>query len=134
MTARRRGDYAAMAPLAIEADAQKTALESATVGFAERLGLAGLLIEHADAAEEPAPEPVPEAAPAGAASEPDVPVEPPPATNSVAAEVAAEAPMEAAREGAPDEPEPAEAQPERRRLRALIRQMRPPSDEAPATR
>jgi len=32
------------------------------------------------------------------------------------------------------EAEAAEAQPERRRLRALIRQMRPTTDEAPATR
>jgi hypothetical protein len=134
MAARRRGDYAAMAPLAIEADTQKTALESATVGFAERLGLAGFLIEHADAAEEAAPEPVLEAAPPETASEPDTSVEPPPAADSVAAQAVAEAPMEPAPEGAPDELEPAEAQPERRRLRALIRQMRPPSDEAPATR
>lgn len=134
MAARRRGDYAAMAPLAIEADAQKTALESATVGFAERLGLAEILIEHADAAGDPAPEPVPEAAAPGAASEPDAAVEPPPAADYVAADVAAEPPMEPAPEGAPDEPEPAEAQPERRRLRALIRQMRPTSDEAPAAR
>lgn len=129
MAARRRGDYAAMAPLAIEADAQKTALESATVGFAERLGLAEILLEQADAAEEPGPEPVPEAAAAEAGSEADAAVELPPAADSVVADAAAEALMEPAPEGAPDEP-----QPERRRLRALIRQMRPTPDEAPATR
>ena len=135
MAARHRGDYAAMAPLAMEADTHKTALESATVGFAERLGLAGFLIEHADAAEEPAPEPKPEAAAPGPQAGPQAPVEPPPAADQVPAEAAAEAPIEpAAPEGAPDEAEPTEAQPERRRLRALIRQMRPASDEAPATR
>ena len=129
MAARRRGDYAAMAPLAIEADAQKTALESATVGFAERLGLAEILLEHADAAEEPGPEPVPEAAAPETVSEAAAAVEPPPAANDVTVEAAAEAPMEPAPEGVTEEP-----QPERRRLRALIRQMRPTSDEAPATR
>ena len=36
MAARRRGDYAAMAPLALEADAQKSALETTTVEFTER--------------------------------------------------------------------------------------------------
>jgi len=135
MAARRRGDYAAMAPLAIEADTQKTALESATVGFAERLGLADLLIEHADAAEELAPEPQPMAATPEPEAEPDAPAEPPLAADQVSEDAAAEAPIEpAAAEGAPEEAEPTEAQPERRRLRALIRQMRPASDEAPATR
>ena len=135
MAARRRGDYAAMAPLAMEADTQTTALESATVGFAERLGLADFLIEHADAAEESAPESEPVAAAPEPATEPDAPVEPPPAADQVSVETAAEAPIEpASTEGAPDETEPTEAQPERRRLRALIRQMRPASDEAPATR
>jgi hypothetical protein len=135
MAARRRGDYAAMAPLALEADAQKTALENATVGFAERLGLAGVLIEHADAAAEPAPE---TAAPA-AASEPAAAIEATPAgyvTEEAVVEppVDAVAPESAGSESAPDGSEQAEAQPERRRLRALIRQMRPSSDEAPATR
>ena len=133
MAARRRGDYAAMAPLAIEADTQKTALERATVGFAERLGLSDFLIEHADA-EEPALAPEPQAAAPEPEIEPAVPVEPP-ATDQIAADVAVETPIEpTAQEDAPEEPEPTEAQPERRRLRALIRQMRPASDEAPATR
>jgi hypothetical protein len=135
MAARRRGDYAAMAPLAIEADTQKTALESATVGFAERLGLADLLMEHTDAADEPAPEPQPMAAAPEPEPEPDAPAEPPLAADQVSEDAAAEALIEpAAAEGAPEEAEPTEAQPERRRLRALIRQMRPASDEAPATR
>jgi hypothetical protein len=124
MAARRRGDYAAMAPLAMEADAQKTALENATVGFAERLGITGVLLEQTpvDGALAPEPEPAPEAA----------------ATSGELAGIAEELPAAteypaAARENPSAEPE-ADAQPERRRLRALIRQMRPTSDEAPATR
>jgi hypothetical protein len=138
MAARRRGDYAAMAPLAMEADAQKTALENATIGFAERLGLGGVLLEEASAAQTPAAEPNPEPAVSEVASEPAAAAEEPlpeAPTDYVTAEVAAEAPVEAAASEIPSaDPEPAEAQPERRRLRALIRQMRPNSDEAPATR
>ena len=135
MAARRRGDYAAMAPLAIEADAQKTALESATVGFAERLGLSSVLPEEAPAAEAPEAEP---AAPEAASAAP-APVEPPPPasapTDYVSPDVAGEAPIEATTtENLSSDAEATEPQPERRRLRALIRQMRPASDEAPATR
>jgi hypothetical protein len=141
MAARRRGDYAAMAPLAIEADAQKNVLETATVGFAERLGLTGILIEEFPADEAPPAEPAPDPAEGvgpEAAGEPAPSSEPSPTAapaEYVAADTAAEAPVEAAPlETASTEPEAAETQPERRRLRALIRQMRPASDEAPATR
>jgi hypothetical protein len=128
MAARRRGDYAAMAPLAMEADAQKTALENATVGFAERLGISGVLLEQVsvDGALAPEPEPAPEAA-ATSGELAGIADELPAATEYPTAEAAA------ARENPSAEPE-ADAQPERRRLRALIRQMRPTSDEAPATR
>ena len=138
MAARRRGDYAAMAPLALEADAQKTVLENATVGFAERLGLGGVLLEQAPVDGAPAAAPKPEPIVSEVASEPAAPAEEPrpeASTDYVMAEVAAGAPVEAAAPENPSaDPEPAEAQPERRRLRALIRQMRPTSDEAPATR
>ena len=86
-------------------------------------------------AEELAPEPQPMAAAPEPEPEPDAPAEPPLAADQVSEDAAAEALIEpAAAEGAPEEAEPTEAQPERRRLRALIRQMRPASDEAPATR
>lgn len=138
MAARRRGDYAAMAPLAIEADAQKTALENATVGFAERLGLGDVLLEQAPVDGAPAVEPAPEPAASETGSELAFPLEEPaapPPTDYAAVEVAAERPVEATvPENPSPDPEPGEAQPERRRLRALIRQMRPTSDEAPATR
>ena len=133
MAARRRGDYAAMAPLAIEADAQKNALENATVGFAERLGLGSVLEQQAPVDATPAVEPAsPQAAPEPAPAAGDSP----PPTEEVTAEVAAaEVPAgPAALENPLADAETGEAQPERRRLRALIRQMRPASDEAPATR
>jgi hypothetical protein len=137
MAARRRGDYAAMAPLAIEADAQKTALENATVGFAEGLGLTSVLLEQAPIDGAPPVEPRPEPALPEMAGEPAASIDepPPPAADHVAAEAAGEPPVQAmAPENASPDPGAAEAQPERRRLRALIRQMRPASDEAPATR
>jgi hypothetical protein len=111
MAARRRGDYAAMAPLALEADAQKNALESATTEVAERLGLAGAVPE-LPPADEPA---------AASAAEPE-PAEP--ASAAAASEDGAAAP----------EAEGQEALPERRRLRALIRQMRPAAEEASGAR
>jgi hypothetical protein len=128
MAARRRGDYAAMAPLAMEADAQKTALENATVGFAERLGITGVLLEQPSADGASAPDPEPPAATAEASGEPAGMAEDLPAATEYSTAEAAAAP-----ENPSAEPE-ADAQPERRRLRALIRQMRPTSDEAPATR
>jgi hypothetical protein len=131
MTARRRGEYAAMAPLALEADAQKTALENATVGFAERLGLAGVLLEQSSDADAPVAEPAAAAAVPEAASDPLVSTEPPRPVEYATAEAAAEPPAPA---NPSADAEPGEAQPERRRLRALIRQMRPTLDEAPATR
>ena len=138
MAARRRGDYAAMAPLALEADSQKTTLENATVGFAERLGLGGVLLEQAPVDAAPAAKPHPEPALSEVAGEPAAAAAEPPAeapTDYVAAEAVAKAPVEAAAPEHPSaDPEPAAAQPERRRLRALIRQMRPTSDEAPAAR
>ena len=133
MAARRRGDYAAMAPLAIEADAQKTTLENATVGFAERLGLTGALLAEDPVDGSPATTPAPEPTSTEMTSDPAITVEEPPSsTDYVAAELTAETQMIPEKSMA--DAELAEAQPERRRLRALIRQMRPTSDEAPATR
>jgi hypothetical protein len=143
MAARRRGDYAAMAPLALEADAQKTALENATIGFAERLGLGSVLEEQAPAVDARPAEPDPQPVVAEAVGDPAAAEGPPleASADDTAPAAAAEAPVDlAARvevepaENPSPESEPAEAQPERRRLRALIRQMRPTSDEAPATR
>lgn len=132
MAARRRGDYAAMAPLALEADAQKSALETATAEFVQRLGLEGVLLAEPDEPEEAAvaaaasQEP---ASPAVAAG----PAVPPPSEAAVGEEMVEPAAGEPdAPPTAPTEAEPAEAQPERRRLRALIRQMRPASEELPA--
>src|SRR5437868_6948975 len=47
MAARERGDYAAMAPLAIEADTRKGALAAAGAEFANRLGPAVAAVEAA---------------------------------------------------------------------------------------
>jgi hypothetical protein len=138
MAARRRGDYAAMAPLALEADAQKSALETTTVEFTERLGLADVLAEEAPSAEMPAAEP---AAPpvnpevSGELAAPSELAAPLAAADEFESDGSSEPLAEVSTpESAPGEAEPAEAQPERRRLRALIRQMRPDADEAPATR
>ena len=110
LAARERGDYAAMAPLAMEADATRKTLAHASADFAKRLGLDEPLTPEALAAQPPAAPVV------------DVPAseEPLPTEAGVLSG-----------EGAVVEMEPgqsAEAQPERRRLRALIRQMRPLSE------
>jgi hypothetical protein len=135
MAARRKGDYAAMAPLALTADAQKNELETATVEFAQQLGLADALPEEPVATEEAAPSAAAASAEAsGLAITAEAAVAPP--TEARAAEDMAPATEAAVAseplQTAPAEPEPAEAQPERRRLRALIRQMRPASEEVPA--
>lgn len=128
MAAHQRGDYAAMAPLALEASAQKAALAKTRGEFADRLGL--------DLAPTASPEPEPAdttaAGPVLPADPPSpgAPVDPAPAA-AAAPEPAgpAVAAMPAARET-----EVRETLPERRRLRALIRQIRPVAEEATVSR
>jgi hypothetical protein len=135
MSARTKGDYASMAPLAIEADTQKTAFAGASGEFAERIGLgAGLTADISLAPPVAAPATT---APASAA----VDVEPP-AAPAAPAEIAVAAPRseeEAVEPATPEEPSgnllataaQAPSQSERRRIRDLIRQVRTTPDEAP---
>lgn len=104
MAARGRGDYAAMAPLAVEADTHKKAFATAGAAFADLVGLAGSLVaDVTDVSAAAAPAVVADAD--GAAPDSgDVP------------------PL--------DLDVPADSQPERRRIRDLIRQIRPAPDEA----
>jgi len=123
MAAREKGDYAAMAPLAIEADGQKKALAAASAEFTSRIGLGGTLTAQPLAANAAsAPEAVPSADPPqpAAAAEPVVDA----AFSTVAEPDAAAMADEPAGELS-ELDQPAEGPPERRRLRALIRQMRP---------
>lgn len=128
MAAREQGDYAAMAPLAIEADTQKKALTSAGAEFANRLGLGDALTPAALA---PKPAAAPDPAPAVEVSpSPPAAAAPEPASTIVLPTTVAEADgvadaSEARADELPDLDRPADGQPERRRLRALIRQMRP---------
>jgi hypothetical protein len=130
MAAHRSGDFAAMAPLALEADRQKSALAAAAARFASLAGIEATL--RTDRLAEP------EALPAGNAAG---------ASESVAP--AAELPEAAAdagtgvREAVADPiaatPEPldeSERRPsatERRRLRDLIRQVRPVAEQSVLT-
>lgn len=116
-TAHRRGDYAAMAPLALDADKQKIALAAAIAGFEERLGLGELF--KPELVEIPAAEPP--AAEAGA--EEGAPTD---HLAEHAAEHSADHLAEHAAEHSEDMPVDGdgESRAERPRLRALIRQMR----------
>jgi hypothetical protein len=142
LAAHAKGDYAAMASLALEADAHKRALAAASAAVASRVGLDVPSASEAvaiAAIEQPAAESQTvgdwiEPAPADAAvtafdrvMEAEIfPISPPPAepaASAVAASLIADDPVERK----PDSPEP---QAERRRLRGLIRQMRATMDEA----
>ena len=125
MAAREKGDYAAMAPLAIEADSQKKALATVSAEFASRIGLGETLTAQPLAAKAAAP---PEAASSADPPEPAATAEPvlDTALSDVAEPDAATAMTADEPAGDPlDLDRPAEGPPERRRLRALIRQMRP---------
>jgi hypothetical protein len=99
-----RGDYAAMAPLALEADRRKTALADAIAAVEQRLG--------------PGDAPLPESAAA--------------AEEAAAAPAADDAPPESP-DGVPGDGQ-GESPVERPRLRALIRQMRSVPDVAATRR
>ncbi|HTT79021.1 MAG TPA: hypothetical protein VMF86_05010 [Stellaceae bacterium] len=107
MAAHERGDFAAMAPLALEADRQKSALAASVAQFASRTGI--------DASVRAEPLDMPAAAPEASALLVDT--SPPAQPAASPAEVQAEA-------------ERHPPSPERRRIRDLIRQVRPVADEA----
>lgn len=143
MAARARGDYAAMAPLALEADGHKNALAAATAEIGQRLGLDAATLVPGSAA------PLVDAAGAEAGTTTvDDPAadagegEPLLATEVPADDIEFELPEDAPHPApvAPEDAAGAEIDPalllhadevsERRRLRALIRQMRPAAEEA----
>ena len=119
MAARERGEYAAMAPLAIEADSHRSALAAATAAFAERIDRLPLK------ADPPTAEP----------AEPEAAATAEPAANPIALAVmeGEDAPMldetEASNAVVVDLDRRPTSQAERRRIRDLIRQMRT-SEEA----
>ncbi|HKS89417.1 MAG TPA: hypothetical protein VJR70_08260 [Stellaceae bacterium] len=128
MAARERGDYAAMAPLAIEADAKKSAFAAVSGEAASRLGIdaatAALVMPAAPEAPAAAAEPASEFAAAIAATEPEMPVA---NAEDVFASIA------------PPEPPASNlvelgmrptTQAERRRIRDLIRQVRATPEDA----
>ncbi len=133
MTARDRGDYAAMAPLALEADTQKSALAAAGAEFANRIGLGGALTPDtmpATAAEESARAFAAVEA-SNAVSPREAPAVPPP-SGAPEADFLAASSMPEDLAGIPAELDlPPGAPAERRRIRDLIRQIRPTPDEAP---
>jgi len=132
MAARDRGDYAAMAPLALAADSQKSAFVAATGEFASRVGLVGALTAEmavpvvAAPAEEPAGEPISaeQFSPPPGSAEIDAPSGPREAVPEMLS--AAEEPADIASQFGLH---PA-SQGERRRIRDLIRQVRSTPDEA----
>ncbi len=130
MAAHERGDFAAMAPLALEADRQKSALAAAVAQFASRSGIdASLRTEPWDT---PAAAPA-EARPATdavAADEPLPPTDAAAATSAQAGELSSPPPPAGAPPEVHPEAERQSALPERRRIRDLIRQVRPVADEA----
>jgi hypothetical protein len=117
-----RGDYTAMPPLAIEAAAQKEVLSTASAELADRLGIADSAARPAPGAERDRGD----AALPADASLPEEPAEPlltltDADEDALTLEDQPSGPIEANRR--------ADSQPERRRLRALIRQMRPVAEE-----
>ena len=145
MAARERGDYAAMAPLAIEAGKQKSALAAASAELANRIGPAGSASSDqpaAAAAETPADEPVA----AGEGTPEESPGEPPlapadsrdleaEAAPAIAMAEGTSGPSAEAMEPRQDElprrlTDAPQGQAEHRRIRGLIRQMRGSMDEA----
>jgi hypothetical protein len=129
MAAHDGGDFAAMAPLALEADRQKSALAAALAQFASRSGI--------DASLRTDPLKTPATAPTAARSAADAAAIDEPATPDADAAMSAPAgaisltaePPVSPPDGHP-EAERQPATPERRRIRDLIRQVRPVADEA----
>jgi len=139
MAARERGDYAAMAPLALEADTNKVALAVAGGEFEKQLGS----VVAVPAAAEPETVTTPEAVEAAAASP-----EPAPSGDAVSAADSGDDEADATEADSAEasaEPEPAVVETgsnlvelgvhpvtrgERRRIRDLIRQVRTLPDEA----
>ena len=111
MAARERGDYGAMAPLALEAETQKNSLAALSTEFQTRIGR----IEGGNPATDADPSEAPVAT--GDLG--------PPTTEAAAGEQAPEPIL--AEDAAETE---ADSGPEHRRLRDLIRQMRPALDAA----
>jgi hypothetical protein len=122
MEARGRGDYGAMVPLALEAEAQKKALAAASAEFSNRTGFDGGTPPEVAVAQ-PSEEPAVEAATAA----PALPTDPPPAALSGDMPDGAALPLPPS----PAEPDPPGESPAgRRRIRDLIRQVRTMPDEA----
>ena len=144
MAARDRGDYAAMAPLAIEAGAQKSALAAASAELANRIGAGAAATSEqpaataSDAAADRTPEGLPNEMPAAppAAGELQAAGESEAAAavltmaeEAVGAPAAVELRQDEARR--PPTTDTPQGQAEHRRIRGLIRQMRGTMDESP---
>ena len=140
MAARERGDYGAMAPLALEADAKKNVFAVASAQFANRVGLGDVLMPDLMPADVPPPQPRPAAPEMTPAAATPVTTE---ATEEACAGVAEDAaPQTSAPETtAPEnasEQEPLElnspvtSPAERRRVRDLIRHIRPATEQPSA--
>lgn len=135
MAARDRGDYAAMAPLALEAGTQKGVLDAARAEIARQLEIDTTAM-HAPAAAAPEETVAPVAASSvrAMASEPspsfagegEIVALSSPSDTPTRAAVTGGLPADHIEEPQPDAPE---SQVERRRLRGLIRQMRGTMDE-----
>jgi hypothetical protein len=135
MAAHRRGDFAAMAPLALEADRQKSALAATGAQFASRAGIDATL--RSDAPAEPEV-----LLPAGGATVAAEGLPPAAALPESVADADSGAPemvadqSAATPDAAVDPLEESERRPsttERRRLRDLIRQVRPVTEESVLT-
>lgn len=132
MAARDRGDYAAMAPLALEAGNQKSALDAASAEIARQFEIDATAMPAADDSDaEPADEPVrlllaDDEATTFRPAEAEISAVLAPPESVTGAPAARDLP-----EGRGEEPQSdlPEAQAERRRLRGLIRQMRGTMDE-----
>jgi hypothetical protein len=129
MAAHERGDFAAMAPLALEADRQKSALAAACAQFASRSGIdASMRTDPPDMNMPAAPE---VAQPAAAAGEPrPATADGAAAANPPLGETSAPATPAGSTPDGHTEAERHPASPERRRIRDLIRQVRPAAEEA----
>ncbi|HLY44094.1 MAG TPA: hypothetical protein VKQ73_00840 [Stellaceae bacterium] len=128
MAARERGDYAAMAPLALEADKHKTALAAASGEFASRLGLEASPAMPMLAASAP-PRTVEEPAVVEAALEPAA-LDEPSYLGSLGALTEDEDVSEDVGAVLTNSAQRPPSQSERRRIRDLIRQVRTSPDDA----
>ena len=128
MAARDRGDYAAMAPLALEAGNQKSALDAASAEIARQLEIDASATQAAEAtAAEPVRLFLAESEPTTSpAAEAEISAVFAPADSATSAPAARDLPEA---RGEDPQADPPEAQAERRRLRGLIRQMRGTMDE-----